>query len=116
MPSAENEPDLFDVSLEDDTTTARKDRDSRKSRTASGGKGEPSAKRSKKNEKFGFGGKKRFGKSGDAASSADTKDYPGKRMKKPFKGGSAGGGGGGGSGGGFAKARPGKARRAKARL
>jgi rRNA-processing protein EBP2 len=111
MPSAENEPDLFDVSLEDSATTARKDREDRKKRTPSGSgrgdKGEPNAKRTKKNEKFGYGGKKRFSKSTDAQSSSDLKGFPGKNMKKPFKG--SGGGGG-------AKSRPGKARRAKARL
>jgi rRNA-processing protein EBP2 len=106
MPSAENEPELFDVELEDAATTARKDREERKKRSASGSgsKGEPNTKRQKKNEKFGYGGKKRFTKSGDAMSSADMRDFPGKKMKKPFKG------------GGGAKARPGKARRAKARL
>ncbi len=52
-------------------------------------------KRQKKDEKFGFGGKKRFKKSGDAMSSGDLRGFSTKKMK-----------------GGAAKQRPGKARRA----
>lgn len=38
-------------------------------------------KRQKKDDKFGFGGKKRFSKSGDAASSADLRAFSVKNMK-----------------------------------
>ena len=51
----------------------------------------------KKDEKFGFGGKKRFAKSNDAKSSGDVSKYSVGRMK-----------------GKAAKQRPGKSRRAKA--
>lgn len=100
MPTNETEGDLFDVELEDAATTARNDREDRRKRTASGSsrKGEPGQKRQKRDEKFGYGGKKRFSKSGDAQSTNDMRGHPGKNMKKPFK------------------SRPGKARRAQARL
>lgn len=39
------------------------------------------SKRQKKDGKFGFGGKKRFSKSGDAASSADLRGFSSKKMK-----------------------------------
>ena len=43
-------------------------------------------KRQKKDEKFGFGGKKRFSKSTDAASTADLRGFSAKKMKgKPGK-------------------------------
>lgn len=65
--------------------------------------GAPSAKRQKKNEKFGFGGKKKYSKSGDAISSADMRGFSAKRMKAGTRPGKSGGG---------AK-RLGKSRRAK---
>ncbi|OCL01733.1 Ebp2-domain-containing protein [Glonium stellatum] len=68
-----HEPDLFDVSLED-SAAAKPSRSDRKD-------GRPNPKRQKKNEKFGFGGKKRFAKSGDAISSADMRDFSVKRMR-----------------------------------
>ncbi len=58
------------------------------------------AKRQKKDQKFGFGGKKRHAKSNDAISSADGRDFSVKRMK--------------GKSGGASK-RPGKNKRAKMR-
>ena len=60
----------------------------------------PRFKRQKKDAKFGFGGKKRFGKSGDASSSGDMRGFSAGRMKG--RGGRGGGGGGarGGRGGG----------------
>jgi rRNA-processing protein EBP2 len=61
--------------------------------------GPPGAKRHKKDAKYGFGGKKRFSKSGDAESSADMRGFSAARMK--------------GKGGG--KKRPGKSKRAAAR-
>lgn len=41
----------------------------------------PNIKRQKKNEKFGFGGKKRHSKSGDAMSTADMRNFSVKKMK-----------------------------------
>ena len=68
----------------------------------------PDSKRQKRDQKFGFGGKKRFAKSGDAASTADMRGFSAGRMKgrlgKP-----------GGRGGGKGAQRPGKNRRAAAR-
>lgn len=60
--------------------------------------GAGNSKRQKKDEKFGFGGKKRHAKSGDATSSGDLRNFSAKKMK-------AGG----------AK-RPGKSKRAKGRM
>lgn len=61
---------------------------SSKKRSA-GDHGAPNPKRQKKNAKYGFGGKKRFSKSGDALSSGDLSGFSAKRMKS---GGGAGGG------------------------
>ncbi|KAJ5945786.1 hypothetical protein N7454_002625, partial [Penicillium verhagenii] len=80
--------DLFDVAIEDAGPTENRKR----------GRGEGGAnKRQKKDSKFGFGGKKRHAKSGDAASSGDMSKFSTKKMK-------AGG----------AK-RPGKSKRAQGR-
>ncbi|KAL5380853.1 hypothetical protein PMIN06_010672 [Paraphaeosphaeria minitans] len=81
--TATNEEDLFDVALD------KSDKPERGGRGGEGG----NFKRQKKNDKFGFGGKKRHGKSNDAQSSADGRGFSHKKMK-----------------GGAAK-RPGKARR-----
>jgi rRNA-processing protein EBP2 len=111
--TAETEPDLFDVELDDTTTPNKKDRDfKRNSRGGSGGRGDRSGpnKRQKKDEKFGFGGKKRFGKSTDAASSADASGFSVAKMK-----GKTGGRGGRGGARGGASSRPGKSRRAAGR-
>ncbi|PSN66324.1 Ebp2-domain-containing protein [Corynespora cassiicola Philippines] len=88
-----NEEDLFDVALD------HSDKPDRRSGAAADGK--PNPKRQKKNEKYGFGGKKRHAKSNDAQSSADVRGFSFKKMK-----GKAPGGGGG------AAKRPGKNRRA----
>jgi rRNA-processing protein EBP2 len=88
-----NEEDLFDIELDNAETP----KDRRKSGGGDRGDGKPNPKRAKKNEKYGFGGKKRHAKSNDAISSADGKGFSVKKMK-----------------GGAAK-RPGKDRRAKAR-
>lgn len=101
--AAETEPDLFDVELEDTAESAKNDREARKSQRGGSRGGDGNTKRRKKDEKFGFGGKKRFGKSGDAKSSADMRDYSVSKMK-----GKTGGRGG-------AASRPGKARRAAGR-
>jgi rRNA-processing protein EBP2 len=77
----------------------------------------PKAKRQKKDEKYGFGGKKRYSKSGDAVSTGDMSGFSAKRMKDdgPSRGGGAarrGGRGGGTSArGGKAAPRLGKNRR-----
>ncbi|OCK93242.1 Ebp2-domain-containing protein [Cenococcum geophilum 1.58] len=92
-----HEPDLFDVTL-DDAAAAKPSRSDRKD-------GRPNPKRQKKNDKFGFGGKKRFAKSGDAVSSADMRGFSVKRMREDKPGKSRGGGGAG--------KRLGKSRRAK---
>ena len=42
--------------------------------------------RKKKDAKFGFGGKKRFAKSGDAVSSGDLRSFSSKKMKGQKKG------------------------------
>lgn len=87
---------MFDVALEDAAETEKADRAARR---ASGARGEgvgPNRKRQKKDERFGFGGKKRFAKSNDARSSGDLRGYSVKKMK--------------GKGG---KQRPGKSRRAR---
>ncbi|KAK3700789.1 rRNA-processing protein EBP2 [Vermiconidia calcicola] len=90
------EDDMFDVALEDAATTEKADRASKRERGAAGGP--PNRKRQKKDEKFGFGGKKRFAKSNDAKSAGDGKGYSVKKMK--------------GKGG--KQQRPGKSKRAKA--
>ncbi|KAL9617124.1 MAG: hypothetical protein Q9160_008067 [Pyrenula sp. 1 TL-2023] len=68
----ETDEDLFDVEI-----------DQGKSGANSG----PKAKRQKRDAKFGFGGKKRFNKSGTAASTADMKGFP---SAKKMKGSNAG--------------------------
>ncbi|KAL3472977.1 eukaryotic rRNA processing protein EBP2-domain-containing protein [Aspergillus californicus] len=93
-PGAEAD-DLFDVAVED----AVGENSSRKRGRAPETSG-PGMKRQKKNDKFGFGGKKRHSKSGDAASSADLRSYSVKKMKGGSKGGSS---------------RPGKSKRAAAK-
>ncbi|ETN41985.1 uncharacterized protein HMPREF1541_03924 [Cyphellophora europaea CBS 101466] len=88
----EGDGDMFDVDVEAAPKQSRTGRD----RDGSGS----NAKRQKKDSKFGFGGKKRFSKSGDAESSADMRGFSSAKMK--------------GKGGG-AKKRPGKSRRAAGR-
>ena len=70
----------------------------------------PAFKRQKKDQKFGFGGKKRFAKSGDAASTADMRGFSASRMK-----GSASGATRGRGGSGRGAKRLGKSRRAAGR-
>ncbi|RKF77607.1 rRNA-processing protein EBP2 [Golovinomyces cichoracearum] len=83
----EKEADMFDVAVDEEigaTTQSRNHRDG-------------SNRRQKKDEKFGFGGKKKFKKSGDAVSSGDLRGFSSKKMK------------------GGTKFRPGKSRRASKR-
>lgn len=84
--AAAGDDDLFDVSVENNSKPEKRT-------------GGVSAKRQKKNEKYGFGGKRRFAKSGDAMSSADLRGFSVKKMKA-----------GGKKATGAAK-RPGKSRR-----
>lgn len=89
--------DLFDVAVDNEL------RSGPKSAGKGGGRADPSGgpnrKRQKKNEKYGFGGKKRHSKSGDAISSGDLSGFSVKKNRAGFKGSGA------------AKNRPGKARR-----
>lgn len=80
--------DLFqDINVENDSGKSKRGRTD-----------EPGAKRQKKDAKFGFGGRKRYSKSGTAESSSDLRGFSAKRMKGKGK-----------------PARPGKNRRAAAR-
>jgi rRNA-processing protein EBP2 len=98
--------DLFEnIDVEDGPKTDRQGRE----RGSSG----PASKRQKKDQKFGFGGKKRFAKSGDAASTADMRGFSASRMKGGRPGTLRGRGRGGSAGGRGAK-RLGKSRRAAA--
>ncbi|KUI57904.1 rRNA-processing protein EBP2 [Cytospora mali] len=82
------EADLFDVAVDSELNKPGK-----RSRDDQGGRA-GNNKRAKKDAKFGFGGKKRHGKSGDATSSGDLTGFSAKRMKgqasgpakpKPYK-------------------------------
>lgn len=97
----ENEPDLFDVELEDEDDSRSKRR--RPDGAPVDGKRQAKAKRQAKDKRYGFGGKKRFSKSGDAFSSSDMRGFSAARMK-------------GKAGGKAGKMRPGKSRRAKGRV
>ncbi|KAI9729133.1 MAG: rRNA-processing protein and EBNA1-binding protein ebp2 [Chrysothrix sp. TS-e1954] len=77
-----NEEDMFDVALEDAATSEKKDRETRR---AKGSRGEPGRKRQKKDDKFGYGGKKKYAKSNDATSSGDMRGFSARRMKTPGK-------------------------------
>ncbi|KAH3979319.1 hypothetical protein HBI25_125760 [Parastagonospora nodorum] len=67
-----HEEDLFDIALDNDTKPSSGDK---------GRDGKRDTKRAKKDQKFGFGGKKRHAKSNDAKSSADGSGYSVKKMK-----------------------------------
>ncbi|KAF2825855.1 Ebp2-domain-containing protein [Ophiobolus disseminans] len=72
------EDDLFDVALDNEATpTDRRSKD---------GKPGPN-KRAKKDQKFGFGGKKRHAKSNDAQSTSDGRSFSVKKMKGKTGGG-----------------------------
>ncbi|OBT46730.1 hypothetical protein VE00_02554 [Pseudogymnoascus sp. WSF 3629] len=87
-PTGTNEADIFDVALEE-ASTKPEGRDRSEKRN----------KRNKKDEKYGFGGKKRHAKSNDAHTTGDLTGFSSRKMKGQSKPGAA-------------KARPGKARRA----
>ncbi|KAI1503544.1 eukaryotic rRNA processing protein EBP2-domain-containing protein [Biscogniauxia marginata] len=106
-----HEGDLFDVAVDNELSNHKSQQRAfgggRGRSGGSGGRsdgaGGPGAKRQKKNEKYGFGGKKRHAKSGDAASSGDLSGFNARKMKY---------GGGGGARGKVTKtARVGKSRR-----
>ena len=99
------EGDIFDVAVDEELKGHGSRSKAGGNPRAGSGRGGPNAKRLNKNEKYGFGGKKRHSKSGDAFSSGDVSGFNNRR--------------GGGSGGGVAKGRvtktkaqrPGKNRR-----
>ncbi|KAL1900093.1 rRNA-processing protein EBP2 [Ceratocystis pirilliformis] len=78
----------FDVAVDNELKTFRNKSEANGRFSGNG----PNAKRIKKNDKYGFGGKKRHLKSGDSKSSGDLSDFSQKRNKAPFSSTSAGGG------------------------
>ncbi|KFY66925.1 hypothetical protein V496_01863 [Pseudogymnoascus sp. VKM F-4515 (FW-2607)] len=86
-PTEANEGDMFDVALDEASKPEGRDRSEKRN------------KRTKKDEKYGFGGKKRHAKSNDAHTTGDLTGFSSRKMKGQSKPGAA-------------KARPGKARRA----
>ncbi|KAK7403944.1 rRNA-processing protein EBP2 [Neonectria punicea] len=88
------EADIFDVGVEQEIKKHNARTGAGRGQDAGG----PNRKRASKNEKYGFGGKKRHAKSGDAKSSGDLSSFDAKKMKA-----------GGRSK--VTKTRPGKARR-----
>ncbi|KAI0514443.1 eukaryotic rRNA processing protein EBP2-domain-containing protein [Xylaria bambusicola] len=78
------EADLFDVGVENELKSYNNNNNNNKG--SSSQRGGPGMKRQKKNEKFGFGGKKKYSKSGDAESSGDLSGFSAKRMKGGAKG------------------------------
>ncbi|KAF9979238.1 rRNA-processing protein and EBNA1-binding protein ebp2 [Mortierella antarctica] len=108
-----NADDDFDVALASDDDEMKAYKTAGKNGTnpnnskkrAAPSTAESRGKRSKKDQKFGFGGKKRFGKSNTADSSADVSGFSVKRNKSTsFKAGHK-------AAKGAAKQRPGKGRR-----
>jgi rRNA-processing protein EBP2 len=97
-----SESALFDVALDEEAKDPQRDQN-RANRGKSGDN-----KRQKKDGKFGFGGKKRYAKSGDAMSSGDMSGFGASGVKGKGVGTGRGASGGGGS----KKPRMGKARRA----
>ncbi|KAK3826881.1 MAG: eukaryotic rRNA processing [Linnemannia elongata] len=109
-----NADDEFDVALasDDEEMKSYKTGDGNPKKRSSSSTQESRGKRHKKDQKFGFGGKKRFGKSNDANSSADVSGFSVKRNKSTsFKSGHKAHKAGGAKKGGAAKQRPGKGRR-----
>lgn len=92
-----NEEDMFDVLADEAAPSEKPNRRDKRDR---GGRDGPNSKRQKKDSKYGFGGKKRFAKSGDATSSADMTGFSTRRMKGQKK---------------ASTQRPGKSRRAAQR-
>ncbi|KAJ4327979.1 rRNA-processing protein EBP2 [Fusarium piperis] len=90
-----NEADIFDVGVESEMKKHNQRSGAGRGQVGAGS-GTVNHKRAKKNEKYGFGGKKRHAKSGDAVSSSDLSGFNAKKMKAGSK---------------VSKPRPGKARR-----
>lgn len=78
-----NEADLFDVGVDKEITGYKSKSD--RSGPGRGNMGGSNSKRQKKNEKYGFGGKKRHAKSGDTVSSSDMSGFNPKKMKAQSK-------------------------------
>jgi rRNA-processing protein EBP2 len=77
-----NEADLFDISVDKELAKPSRSGPGRGQMGRSGANGgAPNIKRQKKNEKYGFGGKKRHSKSGDAMSSGDLSGFNPQKMK-----------------------------------
>ncbi|KYK54299.1 Eukaryotic rRNA processing [Drechmeria coniospora] len=76
------EADIFDVGVDHELAKHAQRSAGTKGSQSQGANG----KRQKKNEKFGFGGKKRHAKSGDAMSSGDLSSFDAKKMKAGGKG------------------------------
>jgi rRNA-processing protein EBP2 len=72
---------MFDVGVDKELS-----KHSSRSGSGRGQIGGANTKRQKKNEKYGFGGKKRHAKSGDAMSAGDLSGFDPKRMKASGKG------------------------------
>ncbi|CAG8009183.1 unnamed protein product [Penicillium nalgiovense] len=68
--------DMFDIAIDEASQPEKK---------RSRGDGPGNSKRQKKDAKFGFGGKKRHAKSGDAKSSGDLSNFSAKKMKAGAK-------------------------------
>lgn len=94
---------MFDIEL-DNTASSKRQKPNGDSRGGGG-----NSKRSTKDAKYGFGGKKRFAKSNDAASAGEMKGFSTERMKGRAPAGKA-------RAGKVGKSRPGKSKRAKGRL
>ncbi|RDA92281.1 hypothetical protein CP533_5485 [Ophiocordyceps camponoti-saundersi (nom. inval.)] len=73
-----NEADIFDVGV--DNEIAKHSQRAARGNSNSGAR-KPNAKRQRKDEKYGFGGKKRNNKSGDAISSGDLSAFSVRNMK-----------------------------------
>lgn len=110
--AGEREEEMFDVALEDAVGSKRGRGDERgRGRDGSRGRGRDArgrGGREKHDGKYGFGGKKRFGKSGDAMSSGDMAGFDLRGMKGGARGARGGRGRGGARGG---SQRLGKSRR-----
>ena len=102
-----NEADIFDVGVDAELNKHKSQKAFARGKDGERGSG-PNSKRQKKNDKYGFGGKKKHSKSGDAVSAGDLSGFDARRMK-------AGAGARGGKGKPIKASRPGKARRQAAR-
>ena len=121
-PATEAEDDPFDIAIDNAARDTKSSRDHHHHRRGDRDSG-PSQKRQRKDQKYGFGGKKRHAKSGDAISSADMRSFPGRRMKHDSGGASRNSNRGSEGARGRKKGpskggsvRPGKSKRVKARL